>query len=415
MSEWKVQWGYEIATTATRPGIWRMKAGGYLVRGRVTDPRTSKRHQVMRVLHGASLKEAVRTFDAEMEEARGRLQGKTQTRTRFSDYAVSLLESKVLRNEIESKATRERWENALKHYLIPAFGAFWISELRHQDVEDWKDKVAGWMKRGTINPKTKKKFFPKAPTVNGWLRILSTICRAASKTYKFDNPFDGIGFFPEGRIYTTEDPNSVAVARVGEFLHYAETLVPLHYPMILLGLVTGLRPSSLRPIRRCGPNADLNWETGRLDVRRSHSRGHEIMNQTKTKKDGVIFLPEEVLVVLRKHVEGLFPIQAKTEFLFPSADGGLRSQTVLQKPFAKIRDAMKLPRLTPRSMRRTFQDATRLTGTSDRVTRSISGHTTEEMQTHYSTIQQDEQKEAISRVLRLAKTETKGVKKGVTE
>lgn len=414
MGEWTKRWGYEIGTKATRRGVYRLKTGGYLTRTRVLDPRTGKRQQVMMVHHGVALRDALSAHERAVQDVRSKKQSATPTRMRFSDYAVSLLESKVLRNEIESKATRERWENALKHYLIPTFGSFWVSELRHQDIEEWKDSVARWMKYGTVNPKTKKKYLPKATTVNGWFRILKTICEAAR--IKFDlhrSAAEGLEFFTEGNVYTVEDPNAVAVARVSEFLETARRVVPAHFAMIVLALVTGLRPSSLRPLRRSGPNADLNWETGRLSVRRSHSRTGEVMNKTKTKKDGTIFLPPDVLAVLKEHVDGLKGPMKDSELLFPSITGDLRSRTILQKPFAAIRKEMGIATLTPRAMRRTFQDAMRAVGTSDVVTRSISGHATEEMQRHYSTPQQDEQKAAISRVLRLGKPKTKGVKKGV--
>lgn len=416
MGEWVKRWGYEIAKSPTKTGAYRLKTGGYLTRSRVLDPRTGKRHQVMMVHHRASLRDALSAHERAVQEVRDMKASATPNRMRFSDYAVSLLESKVLRNEIESKATRERWDNTLRHYLIPAFGSFWVSELRRQDVEEWKDRVARWMKGGVINPKTKRKYYPKATTVNGWLRILKTICEAAR--IKFDlhrSACDGIEFFPEGRAYTAEDPNSVAVGRLSEFMRLARELAPDHYPMILLGLCTGLRPSSMRPLRKSGPNADIDWSTGRLEVRRSHSRTGEIMEKTKTKIDLTFYLPPELVEILRAHANSPHRLERESEYLFPNANGGLRSRTVLQKPFAKIKAAMGLARLTPRSMRRTFQDAARTTGTSDKVTRSISGHATEGMQIHYSTIQQEEQKDAISRVLQLAGAQTEGVKRGVTK
>jgi len=178
MGEWVKRWGYEIAKSPTKTGAYRLKTGGYLTRSRVLDPRTGKRHQVMMVHHRASLRDALSAHERAVQEVRDMKASATPNRMRFSDYAVSLLESKVLRNEIESKATRERWDNTLRHYLIPAFGSFWVSELRRQDVEEWKDRVARWMKGGVINPKTKRKYYPKATTVNGWLRILKTICEA---------------------------------------------------------------------------------------------------------------------------------------------------------------------------------------------------------------------------------------------
>jgi hypothetical protein len=52
-------------------------------------------------------------------------------------------------------------------------------------------------------------------------------------------------------------------------------------------------------------------------------------------------------------------------------------------------------------MRRTFQDLARAAEVRDVVTRSISGHATEEMQRRYSTVSPVEQQTSLARVLRL--------------
>jgi ABC-type multidrug transport system permease subunit len=60
---------------------------------------------------------------------------------------------------------------------------------------------------------------------------------------------------------------------------------------------------------------------------------------------------------------------------------------------------MELPyRLTPRGMRRTFQDLARAAQVQDLVTRSVSGHATEQMQSHYSTVNPQEQRASLGRV-----------------
>jgi len=57
--------------------------------------------------------------------------------------------------------------------------------------------------------------------------------------------------------------------------------------------------------------------------------------------------------------------------------------------------------LTPRAMRRTFQDLARAAEVADIVTRSVSGHAAAEMQRHYSTVNPREQREGLARVLRV--------------
>ena len=59
-------------------------------------------------------------------------------------------------------------------------------------------------------------------------------------------------------------------------------------------------------------------------------------------------------------------------------------------------------------MRRTFNDLARAAKVESLVTKSISGHLTDRMKDHYSTVSPIEQRESIGRVLRLV------VRAGVT-
>jgi predicted TIM-barrel fold metal-dependent hydrolase len=65
------------------------------------------------------------------------------------------------------------------------------------------------------------------------------------------------------------------------------------------------------------------------------------------------------------------------------------------------------PRLTQRGLRRTFNDLARTARVDALVTRSISGHLTERMQHHYSTVNSDEQRQGIAKVIELTKAREK--------
>jgi hypothetical protein len=84
--------------------------------------------------------------------------------------------------------------------------------------------------------------------------------------------------------------------------------------------------------------------------------------------------------------------------------GGFRSPSVLNKPFADVTETMGLGRkLSQRGLRRTFNDLARAAKVADLVTRSISGHLTESMQHHYSTVSSAEQRDGIARVIDFAR------------
>lgn len=409
MSKWKTRWGYEMASRPTRPGIYRLKDGGFFVRSRVTDRRTGKRPERTAVVRTSSLTEAQRVLDELVVDARADLRGEIRSRMLWSAFAASRLEERVRKGKVMSEATVERWKDAIPLFC-EAWGHLDASEVKRHHIDRWLDTtVAKWMTDGkTVIRKRRREgklievpisTVIKPTTVNGWLRVLRAICHAVK--VKFDLPksaFEGIDFFEEPPTYTREHPNALPPDLLPMFMALARFKHPQHYAMILLGFTTGLRPSSLRPIRRKGRESDIDWEAGRLLVRRSHSRGQLIMNKTKTGADGSIALAPEVLDVLRAHVATLEGKAAASDLLFPNDAGGLRTRNILAKPFAAIGRELGLPfRLTPRGMRRTFQDVARAAGAHDVVTRSISGHQTERMQIHYSTAQEAEQRAAIAK------------------
>jgi integrase len=129
----------------------------------------------------------------------------------------------------------------------------------------------------------------------------------------------------------------------------------------------------------------------------------------KTGGEERVQAPEELLEILRWHVETQLrtPAQQASDLLFPALHGGFRTRNVLDKPFrAAARTVGLEKRVTPRGMRRTFQDLCRATQVGDLVTRSISGHATEAMQRHYSTVVFDEQRRGIASVIQLLEPHT---------
>jgi integrase len=76
----------------------------------------------------------------------------------------------------------------------------------------------------------------------------------------------------------------------------------------------------------------------------------------------------------------------------------------LRRPFAKVGSLIGLEMsFTPRGLRRTFNDLARAAKVEALVTKSISGHLTDRMREHYSTVHPVEQRESIGAVLRLVR------------
>jgi hypothetical protein len=123
---------------------------------------------------------------------------------------------------------------------------------------------------------------------NSWLAILFSILRAAVRDFNLPRDLTmGVGLFSTKghKTYTSKNPNSLSPEQARIFVRTVRRKFPQRYAMTLLGFVTGLRPSSLRPLRRQGPDADIDWTTGVMQVRRSNSRRQAIRNRTKQGTD----------------------------------------------------------------------------------------------------------------------------------
>jgi hypothetical protein len=244
-------------------------------------------------------------------------------------------------------------------------------------------------------------------TANTDLAVLRVILRHAKLDFELSGnaaadipPFDT----SQHRTYTREQPNSLKASELRDFLACLRERFAQHFAMSFTGFVTGLRPSSLRPLRRAGDTPDVLWDERVLLVRRSHTFGEVTMVGTKTGVDLEITVPEELCDVLTWHVAAQLHTEAQrqSELLFPSETGGFRARTVLDKPFTEVAKAIGLKkRITARAMRRTFQDLCREARVADVVARSICGHATEAMQRRYSTVSGTEQADGLARVIRL--------------
>jgi integrase len=382
-----------VATTPAMPGVWRAEGGGWWVRSRTTDPKTGKLREVSRFLEEGSAREAYDWLQGQLDAIRsGAAPAVESERIRFGEFAASLFEEKVKAGEIRSASGRVKWAGILEQHILPTFGDFYADTITNRDLQAWRRALAQKVHEGAFKP----------TTVNGWIAVMKVILKALAIDLELDRdpgsllqPLPTVGH----RTYTPESPNSLKPECVPMFLAKMRELHPGHHAMTMLGFLTGLRPSSLRPLRRSGPHADVLWETGELLVRRSQTYGTEVMESTKTGQDGRIALPGQMIEVLRQHAEELRPAQRKSELLFPNASGGFRSRGCLNKPFREVRAAIGIGYpVTPRAMRRTYQDLSRAAGVPDLVTRSISGHATEAMQHHYSTVADHEQRAALERV-----------------
>lgn len=420
MSEWRMRFGYETTPVRNAPCVFRLKSGGYLVTVSVRDRRRGGRRTAFEAMHGASLAAAKERAAVLRGGVRALARGTTRQQQRWSAFAASLFERKVTAGDLASAASIERWESTLRLHLIPAFGDYWCHQLELTDIQEWRAKVAARTKlperlphpepakaRAGLDIKNPEFLSPR--TANGWLSILKNICKQMTAELHLErDPAATVSEFSteEHPTYTDDDPNALSPEQSAAFLAKMGELYPQHVAMTWLGFVTGLRPSSLRPLRKKGPDPDVLWDQRAIRVRRSNSRGQSIRNATKTGLRQRLEIPEAVMDALRAqpatYEDGEYPLRAESVYLFPARTGGMLSRSVLDKPFEVVSRAIGLPFvLTPKGLRRTNKDLMRAAQVPDVVAKKISGHTTDAMHERYSTAQSAEVRAAIEEASRL--------------
>ena len=128
---WIKRWNSWITPTKL-PGVFRLREGGYLVRGRTKDPATGKDKEVRKSIEATSETAALQWLEEELARVRsGSMSAGLQRKMRFADYAVSLAERKLIAREIKSARGRERWRYTLDHLIggtedVTGFGELFI-------------------------------------------------------------------------------------------------------------------------------------------------------------------------------------------------------------------------------------------------------------------------------------------------
>ena len=311
MTAWVERWNDFISAKPEAPGVWRRRDGGFRVRARRRDPRTGKLREVNRALPDCKRVQQASVFlEAELAKIGDGAPSTLAAMPRFADWAADVFARKVRDLAIASASGRAKWEHILRLHLIPAFGAILVDRLTREDIERWKTAALAGAHATTKDAKRIRKLAAgrySPQTANTILGVLRQITAEASREFNIrDVAADIANVSTRGhRTYTYEEPNALKPIDVPRFLAEFRVRYPEHYAFVFLGFTTGLRPSSLRPLRCSGPNADVKWDDDRLLVRRSHSRGREVMDETKTGRDQVIDLDPEQIAVLRWQVERL--------------------------------------------------------------------------------------------------------------
>ena len=389
--------------TPTRyPGVFHIEGNNYLIRAKAMNPRTGRSQEVERLIRGVSLREAARQRAELVMELLAASQSPT-ARVRVGEFARSWIESKALRLD---PTTARTYAKALDRHILPALGDFYYDALTSRDVQRWIDDSIrrGWVsevkgnKRGDGVSKVRRTYTRSAIAV--WFRTFRTMTRDAMA--ELDLPRDPTlrVALPEA-TYEREESKALTTPQLARFLEAFRVHHPQHSALVVLLAYTGLRFCHASALRW----DDWDEQAGILRILRKQVGGRVGPVSRKKRAPKEFPIEPELAAVLRAHRHRLLTDQAAglaEGWMFPSRAGTLRTPNSIDAAWGKaLVTAAITQRFTLHGLRYTFTDLVRQANVDAVVRRALTGHVTEQMQRHYSTVRIDEKRAAVAGVIRL--------------
>jgi integrase len=396
-------------------GIVQLGRNHFEIRARAKCPRTGKRKEVRRESR-CGLKEA----RALQEQWRDELEAKLATptapmRVRLADFVPSWLSGRLANGELKPSSAEKIATVWDLHVEGTKIADLYIDDVHPEDVEEWlaDQRVKTYRPgKGKASKRTGKPRRYSAGAIRGQYRVLASIIAAATARQRLPNPCDGVATPRKGKRRKGNVLRADELERVLSFMR-AES--PEWYPAVLLDAFTGLRWGELSALRW----DDIDEAACVIHVQRSNWKGKVIdalkCDDEDDDKEKVVPLLDAVAEVLHEHRRRMVAEQhpgLATGWIFPTQRGTLHKGSPLRKVLDRAVEAAEIGRrVTPHGLRHTANDLLRRAASGD-VVRAIIGHSTPQMTTHYSHVDEDEKRAAVQRAFAVV-TGGKGVATGV--
>lgn len=380
------------------PGVKSLGDRRYLVRFKACNHKTGKLSEHKHIVEDCpSAAEAAKRRAALQTELAGapvRLE-----RVRLSTFVDTWIANK---KPTLAPSTLDRYVSTMDNHVLPVLGDYYLDAITHADVIAWRDAQDA-----------------EPSTINSRLRVLKTALADAQIEHDLPrNPALRVAAIPTEHDIDSE-PNSLTAEQLAVLLEAVRQHAPRWYALFATLAFTAMR---------VGEGTALRWtdvdETS-VVVQRAHWRGR--VKTTKTKRYRRVPLPKELAAILSDHRRQMLEAQGKgTErrreiarvavasgWVFPSRKGGPTLPSVVRNALLRVVDALEeeatkngrpapLPHFTVHGLRRTMNNLLRQSA-SNEVTKSITGHVTDRMLEHYSTVSSDEKARAVAGVLQLVR------------
>jgi integrase len=219
------------------------------------------------------------------------------------------------------------------------------------------------------------------------LRLLRTMAKDSVAEGYADRDWCDRVRAPKVRRYTRERPNLFDSEQFEGALDWlARNQRGRWLGLVLFMTTTGLRWGEASALHW----QDINWETHEAAIRYSNDRG----TIGEPKNDG-----SYRTVPVLAEVAATWGERQERGLVFPNRSGKPHRGYPLIKVLARLCRALGVPRVTAHGLRRTFNNLARQM-TSREVLKSITGHVTDTMVSHYSFIGAGEKHTAATAVAR---------------
>jgi integrase len=382
------------ASSTRHPGITRLDDGRWLVLKTWIDPKTGSRKFRRKVVTG-TLDDAQRVR-ASLRGAEK--SGPEQSRPKLREFADAWLKRHESKLE---KSTFERYTADVANLNVE-FGDWWVDAIDYDALEKWQ----GEMTAATY----------ANATINGWHRTMRLILDVAVRRRLLaSNPARELVALSEGRTKGARG-TSLSASQMRDFLDGIEKAVAGNKITQDMGrALVALAWTGAR----LGEVLALRWTDdvdGELRIERTVWRGHE--KEGKTDDPRRVTIVEPLRTALDEQRKWLLTTQHKglsSGLVFPGnlkqAKAGAsrrkgellwyRSQSTLQGAVREVCKVAKTPRITPHSLRRTFEDLLREAGVEQLVRRAMAGWRSERAEGIYATVKREERDAAAGAMIKL--------------
>ncbi len=363
------------------PGVFRLDSKTYRIDGEARDPRTGKVRQVERVLRGVTSQQAATTRAEELMKVRSGHENQPEEKRLLRDSCASWL---TLKLPTVDWRTGETYAYGLArvcgepgvdlHRKKGGLGDFFNDAISREDVQGWANA-----KLAHYSPET----------IRTWLRVY----RAVAADHGWPDPTFRV------RLPETPDrgANMLTEEQLVAFLSAMRNGYPQHYALTVVLGFTGLRFCHASALRF----EDTDETRQVIYIRRKQVRGKVGPVSRKKRAPKMIPIEKEILEVIRWHRQRMLAEQhpgLAEGWMFPSSVGKLFLGTCsLSKAWKRsLKTAGISERFTVHGLRRTFNDVARRAKVDPLVIKAITGHVTEDMREHYSTVDLDEKRQAVA-------------------